>query len=434
MRKIIFIVALSFLFVQSVYSQNKPTRRAGPVCNQRAIYLPKPEFSEQVRNNVPSSSVYVRVRIDKDGNVISAKATTGSPLLYNEAEQAALKAKFELTKLSGIPVEVICGIVYQVYLDETLQPNKSRDFETKSKDYIQPRIPLGVLNDKAKIFPMPKFMNTEAQVKGKTDIQVKVNLQTGKVVSAIAISGNTFLRKYAVEAAMKAEFEPALTEFPTIYGAGVLVYNREDFNGKVVTSSNPKPLIKVIKGGIVNGKAIELPKPEYPEEAKRKCTGGIVEVAVLIHAGSGRLISAKAISGNELLRESAEKAALKAKFIPTIHASNNIYVQGKVVYNFDSLVECKVKSQIVVENFNSNIIRIVIPHFPRSAKIANAKGKVSVAILINEKGNVEEAKVISGHRLLRAEALKAATRSKFYPTKVSGKAIKIRTIINYYFR
>ena len=73
---------------------------------------------------------------------------------------------------------------------------------------------------------------------------------------------------------------------------------------------------KIVEGGIVNGKATYLPQPEYPQEAKDFCASGVISVEVEID-GKGEVISAKAISGDELLHKSAVETAKKAKFQPT---------------------------------------------------------------------------------------------------------------------
>ena len=92
---------------------------------------------------------------------------------------------------------------------------------------------------------------------------------------------------------------------------------------------------KNITGGIVNAMASYLPKPDYPQEAKDLCAGGQVrvEVKIIFKAGEGEVISAKAVSGDELLRKSAKEAALKAKFSP-INDANLETFEGIVVYSF----------------------------------------------------------------------------------------------------
>jgi len=58
-----------------------------------------------------------------------------------------------------------------------------------------------------------------------------------------------------------------------------------DANRKVVVANSdqppaPRPLMKPVSGGVLNGKALSLPAPIYPEFARRSRTGGLVEVEV----------------------------------------------------------------------------------------------------------------------------------------------------------
>jgi TonB family protein len=93
----------------------------------------------------------------------------------------------------------------------------------------------------------------------------------------------------------------------------------------------------------------------------------------------------------------------------------------------------EVKARIVTcDGCNRRIIYLAKPKYPAYAKFRPG-GTVKVEVLIDEKGFVESAKVVSGHPLFRAEALKAARKSKFEPVKVSGKFVKARSIIVYNF-
>ncbi len=92
-------------------------------------------------------------------------------------------------------------------------------------------------------------------------------------------------------------------------------------------------MIKEVNGGVVNGKAISLPKPAYSEEAKAAGASGAVNVQVTIDE-EGNVISAKAVSGNELLRPAAEAAAKGAKFSPTMLSGQPVKIKGVIVYNF----------------------------------------------------------------------------------------------------
>jgi protein TonB len=98
-------------------------------------------------------------------------------------------------------------------------------------------------------------------------------------------------------------------------------------------NSGPKPLMKPISGGVLNGSAISLPKPNYPEAAKNVRAAGVVTVEVIIDV-SGKVISAKATSGHPLLQQSAVQAAYQAKFSPTTLSGQPVRVSGTINYNF----------------------------------------------------------------------------------------------------
>jgi protein TonB len=93
----------------------KPPPRApisGGVLNGKAISLPKPAIPAVARAARASGTVTVQVTIDENGNVISARAVSGHPLLQSAAVQAARGARFSPTKLSGQPVKVTGVITY----------------------------------------------------------------------------------------------------------------------------------------------------------------------------------------------------------------------------------------------------------------------------------------------------------------------------------
>lgn len=99
----------------------------------------------------------------------------------------------------------------------------------------------------------------------------------------------------------------------------------------------PKPdLLKkeVIKtGGVVNSKAINLVKPVYSSAARAIGAKGQVKVQVTIDE-EGRVISASAIDGHPLLRESAVTAARSSRFTPTTLSNQKVKVTGIILYNF----------------------------------------------------------------------------------------------------
>jgi periplasmic protein TonB len=95
----------------------------------------------------------------------------------------------------------------------------------------------------------------------------------------------------------------------------------------------PRPILKPISGGVLNGTAISLPQPVYPEPAKRMRTGGVVTVEVILDE-TGKVVSATATSGPTILRDAAVQAALKARFSPTKLSGQPVKVSGVINYKF----------------------------------------------------------------------------------------------------
>jgi len=83
------------------------------VVNGKAKFLPKPIYTAAAKSVRAAGAVSVQVLIDEAGDVVSAKAVDGHPLLRSEAEKAARSAKFSPTLLSKQAVKVSGIIVYK---------------------------------------------------------------------------------------------------------------------------------------------------------------------------------------------------------------------------------------------------------------------------------------------------------------------------------
>ena len=85
---------------------------SGGVLNGKATYLPKPAYPPIAKAAHASGIVNVQVMVDENGNVISANAVSGHPMLQAAAVAAARQAKFTPTKLAGRPVKVTGVLIY----------------------------------------------------------------------------------------------------------------------------------------------------------------------------------------------------------------------------------------------------------------------------------------------------------------------------------
>ncbi len=125
-KNFLFVVSI-ILLTASIASAQTPS--AAPVkqisvgvINGKAVNLAKPAYPPAARAVNAEGAVNVQVRIDEEGNVVSASAVSSHPLLRQAAEQAALQSKFKPTTLSGQAVRVAGVIVYNFVAGEKV-PN-----------------------------------------------------------------------------------------------------------------------------------------------------------------------------------------------------------------------------------------------------------------------------------------------------------------------
>jgi protein TonB len=118
-------------------------------------------------------------------------------------------------------------------------------------------------------------------------------------------------------------------------GTGISAPAKIDIPGEPPPPEAPKPTPPraPISGGVLNGKAISLPKPAYPAIARAAHASGTVVVQVLIDE-NGNVVSAKPLSGHPLLQAVAVGAARQAKFSPTKLSGQPVKVTGVIQYNF----------------------------------------------------------------------------------------------------
>lgn len=155
-----------------------------------------------------------------------------------------------------------------------------------------------------------------------------------------------------------------------------------------LTVNAQTPLPKTISGGVVNGKAASLVKPEYPATAKAEKVSGTVTVNVTIDE-QGNVISAKAVSGHVLLREVSEKAALSSKFTPTKLQGQPVKVTGVIIYNFQPQQSSVINNEEKLKFMGLGAFLLIARIIPMTEWEALPKEK-----LVNEIGISENLKEI----------------------------------------
>jgi Ca-activated chloride channel family protein len=156
----------------------------------------------------------------------------------------------------------------------------------------------------------------------------------GSVVTVASVEEPVVRRDKATVKASEAQPPPKPAPDPTPPASS----NKPPVSNSSQTVSNPTPpAAKPVSGGVLNGKAISLPKPLYPSGAKLMRASGVVTVEVLLNE-EGKVISARAVDGNTSLRQAAVEAARLARFSPTVLSGQPVKVAGFITYKF-SLVD-----------------------------------------------------------------------------------------------
>lgn len=90
---------------------------------------------------------------------------------------------------------------------------------------------------------------------------------------------------------------------------------------------------KIISGGVVNGKAVHLEVPAYPDNAQAMQVTGRIAIKVLI-SENGKVISAENMSGESLLANPSRAAACRSEFSPMLLQGKPVKVTGVILYTF----------------------------------------------------------------------------------------------------
>lgn len=185
-----------------------------------------------------------------------------------------------------------------------------------------------------------------AGIEGRIVVSLKIGRE-GKPESAEVIAGPEWpcksnprreldaVRKAAKEYALSMKFEPA-TENGKPASANMLVTiatgrafdELKEKREREAAKASGRPFF--LRVGVINGRAISLPKPEYPSGVRGN---SVVEVAVLI-GEDGKVERAGAYNGHPVFHSSARNAACKARFTPTKLKDSPIKVYGSIKYMF----------------------------------------------------------------------------------------------------
>lgn len=86
---------------------------------------------------------------------------------------------------------------------------------------------------------------------------------------------------------------------------------------------------------------------------------------------------------------------------------------------------------ITTANALGRVVKKVAPAYPTAAKQLNVTGTQDVEIVVDEQGNVVDAKVLKGNALFTQASLAAVKEWKFQPLVKDGQPVKFTTVITF---
>jgi len=135
--------------------------------------------------------------------------------------------------------------------------------------------------------------------------------------------------------------------------------------------------------------------------------------------------------------EPLKRSVLRYELIAGV-TLNRVYISIALILIVGAPSLCKSTSHQCNEsirkfvNLEDQAVRRVAPEYPAEPGF-HVEGKVTVRVVINKKGDVVSARVICGHPLIRAAAIKAAAQWQFQPKRVKGRPSRNIGVIVFVF-
>lgn len=185
--------------------------------------VPKPEYPVEIQNAGVTGPITVKIRVNKNGRVISAVSTSGDQRLRAIAVKAAKEATFDPEKLAEISPRgraVTGSITYEfaaLQTDGATAPATTSTVErsapspaaiTSNADPNAPVVGSELANAVNNV-PAADYPSRarRAGIGGTITVTIRVN-RAGKVTSWRSSAGNAQLRAAAIKAARRATFSP----------------------------------------------------------------------------------------------------------------------------------------------------------------------------------------------------------------------------------
>ena len=244
--------------------------------------------------------------------IVSLSGIKSNPALYTEMQRInSYVDAFKTLFAPKIRKDTVAKLT--LVKEKTLQGNAGREY----------RMTIGDLAGTAEVFATRKRFYSIVYLNTKKDDAIQEEFLSSFVLP----------EKGAAAPASVAEAEGPVNPAPADTAPAKPAANEEPKPDEAQHPPTEPGKRAPISAGVLNGKAISLPKPDYPPDAKAAGAEGVVVIQVTIDE-QGNVTEARAISGPKQLQDVSVNAALQAKFSPTLLSGEPVKVTGVLVYNF----------------------------------------------------------------------------------------------------
>lgn len=194
--------------------------------------------------------------------------------------------------------------------------------------------------------------------------------------------------------------------------------------------------------GEAGKKIVKKTLPVYPPDARAKGIQGAVVLHVKVDR-AGKVTEVKATEGHELLRQAAVDAVTMWEFKPVVKDGQTVPFETDITVNFVLNGDGKKSgggvpgggqgqgvSGGVPDLEHPQVLERSIPEYPLEAKEQKIQGKVKLEVIIDEKGQLSEARFVEGPEVFKDSALNAVKTWKWTPATKFGRPVSSKAEIS----
>jgi TonB family protein len=331
--------------------------KAGQNRKAKVTYRVEPEYTPDARDKQITGTVLLGVTVGPDGNAQNIQIKRSLfPSLDESAVAAVRKWRFEPAIKDGQAVSFYLQVEFYFSPDgsgaDAYREKEEREKAEYKEKELRVRMNENEAGRRAERESEEKrnaILAGMAQISMEQAIQIATSKSPGKVIECSLVGehwekegelAKPSLVLYHV--IILSNESPARTHvmINAIDGSVFRVTKDEKREEDESASYTPEQGTtgyatkrRAIQGGVLNGKALSLPQPQYPAIARAAKASGTVNVEVLVDE-LGSVIAAHAVSGHPLLQSAAVSAARQAKFTPTSVNGEPTRISGILTYNF----------------------------------------------------------------------------------------------------